>query len=110
MNPPLPLCQVSHAGCMSAPTGIQRVCRSFFEEFSARQPAVPFCYDLHPLGWRHLVPPRLRSGATTAKDREGSSIAPIKPEVNRQPSNPEDVRRPSIPSLMAQSMNGKLAS
>lgn len=48
------LFDASHTSHTSAQTGIQRVCRTFFAELSARSAAAPICYDPHLIGWRSL--------------------------------------------------------
>ncbi len=48
------LFDASHTSHTSAQTGIQRVCRTFFNELAAAGPVAPICYDPHLIGWRAL--------------------------------------------------------
>jgi glycosyltransferase involved in cell wall biosynthesis len=48
------LFDATHTSHTSAQTGIQRVCRTFFAELSARNQTAPICYDPHLIGWRPL--------------------------------------------------------
>ena len=54
-TPPL-LFDATHTSHTSAQTGIQRVCRTFFNELAAAGPVTPVCYDPHLIGWRRLRP------------------------------------------------------
>lgn len=59
MNSAPLLFDASHTSHTSAQTGIQRVCRTFFAELSARNEASPICYDPHLIAWRSLRPEEL---------------------------------------------------
>ncbi|MDQ5978820.1 MAG: hypothetical protein QG602_1794 [Verrucomicrobiota bacterium] len=48
------LFDASHTSHTSAQTGIQRVCRTFFNELVTTGPVTPICYDPHLIGWRAL--------------------------------------------------------
>ncbi len=48
------LFDASHTSHTSAQTGIQRVCRTFFNELAATGPVAPICYDPHLIDWRPL--------------------------------------------------------
>jgi glycosyltransferase involved in cell wall biosynthesis len=50
------LFDATHTSHTAAQTGIQRVCRSLFEELLAKSGAAPVCYDPHLIGWRPLTP------------------------------------------------------
>jgi len=63
------LFDATHTSHTSAQTGIQRVCRSLFEELRARDEVTPFCYDPHLKGWRTLAADEL----AVLRDRSGGS-------------------------------------
>ena len=63
------LFDASHTSHTSAQTGIQRVCRSLFEELHSQGQAAPVCYDPHLIGWRPLGPDEL----AVLRDRTGAS-------------------------------------
>jgi glycosyltransferase involved in cell wall biosynthesis len=67
-RPPL-LFDATHTSHTSAQTGIQRVCRTLFEELHARGEASPICYDPHLIGWRPLAPGEL----AVLRDRSGGA-------------------------------------
>lgn len=48
------LFDASHTSHTSAQTGIQRVCRTFFNELASSRAVTPICYDPHLIGWRVL--------------------------------------------------------
>lgn len=54
MSTPALLFDATHTSHTSAQTGIQRVCRTFFNELAATGPVTPVCYDPHLIGWRAL--------------------------------------------------------
>jgi len=63
------LFDATHTSHTSAQTGIQRVCRTFFAELSARNEATPICYDPHLIGWRSLR----RDELAVLRDQTGGS-------------------------------------
>lgn len=66
--PPL-LFDASHTSHTAAQTGIQRVCRTLFEELSVQGQTTPICYDPHLIGWRPLAPGEL----AVLRDRSGGT-------------------------------------
>jgi glycosyltransferase involved in cell wall biosynthesis len=66
--PPL-LFDASHTSHTSAQTGIQRVCRSLFEELYLRNEVAPICHDHHMKGWRALSSGEL----AILRDRSGGA-------------------------------------
>lgn len=56
MSTPALLFDATHTSHTSAQTGIQRVCRTFFNELASAGPITPVCYDPHLIGWRPLRP------------------------------------------------------
>jgi glycosyltransferase involved in cell wall biosynthesis len=54
-TPPL-LFDATHTSHTAAQTGIQRVCRTFFNELVTTSPVTPVCYDPHLIAWRPLRP------------------------------------------------------
>ena len=61
------LFDATHTSHTSAQTGIQRVCRTLFEELQAQGRVAPICYDPHLIGWRPLGPGEL----AVLQDRSG---------------------------------------
>ncbi len=70
MSPPTPLLfDATHTSHTAAQTGIQRVCRTLFEELYSSGQAAPICYDPHLIGWRPLAPGEL----AVLRDRSGGT-------------------------------------
>ncbi len=70
MISPTPLLfDASHTSHTAAQTGIQRVCRTLFEELFSQGLAAPICYDPHLIGWRTLAPGEL----AVLRDRSGGT-------------------------------------
>jgi len=63
------LFDATHTSHTAAQTGIQRVCRTLFDELHVRGQATPICYDPHLIGWRPLVPGEL----AVLRDRSGGT-------------------------------------
>ena len=63
------LFDATHTSHTAAQTGIQRVCRSLFEELHHKGDATPVCYDPHLIGWRTLAAGEL----AVLRDRSGGS-------------------------------------
>ncbi len=63
------LFDATHTSHTSAQTGIQRVCRTLFEELNVQGRAAPICYDPHLIGWRPLAPAEL----AILRDRSGGA-------------------------------------
>jgi len=68
LPPPL-LFDATHTSHTAAQTGIQRVCRTLFEELHAQGQAAPICYDPHLIGWRPLA----RGELAVLRDRSGGA-------------------------------------
>lgn len=63
------LFDATHTSHTTAQTGIQRVCRSLFEELDSQGKAAPVCFDPHLAGWRRLAPGEL----AVLRDHSGGS-------------------------------------
>ncbi|MEO6993351.1 MAG: glycosyltransferase [Lacunisphaera sp.] len=63
------LFDATHTSHTAARTGIQRVCRSLFEELYTQGNARPVCFDPHLIGWRKLAAGEL----ATLRDRRSGS-------------------------------------
>jgi glycosyltransferase involved in cell wall biosynthesis len=63
------LFDASHTSHTAAQTGIQRVCRTLFEELQAQGQVAPICYDPHLIGWRPLA----SDETAVLRDRSGGA-------------------------------------
>ncbi len=63
------LFDATHTSHTAAQTGIQRVCRTLFDELHAQGQAAPICYDPHLIGWRTLSSGEL----AVLRDRSGGT-------------------------------------
>ncbi len=68
-TPPPLLFDATHTSHTAAQTGIQRVCRTLFDELRVQGLATPICYDPHLIGWRSLAPGEV----SVLRDRSGGA-------------------------------------